>query len=113
MRVFVGIQISDEIKREIIDWQKVHSEFPVRWIEGKNLHVTLVPPWYEEDIGSIIEKLKSIQTSRFEIQFEKIFFGPPREPRMIWVSGKVIQELLNLQKNLYSVLRKTPEKREF
>ena len=59
MRIFVGIPISQELQGRILEWEDKHQEpifknqtnsknqisNPIRCVAGKNLHVTLAPPW--------------------------------------------------------------------
>lgn len=115
-RVFVGIKINDDLSREIVSWQKKQINKNVRWIIENNLHLTLVPPWYEEDIEGVKDYLDKLELnlSPFEILFERILFGPTiRDPRLIWVQGPIPSEVLNLKRRIEENLGIIPEKREF
>lgn len=87
----------------------------VRWLAGKNLHITLVPPFYVDD--QELHKVKNaLQTVRgfgvFEISFSRVAFGPNlRQPRLIWAEGETPKEMPNLQKKIYEIFGKEPEKR--
>jgi 2'-5' RNA ligase len=52
-RVFVAIRASRKLQEEVAAWVSSHAKLPVRWISPENLHITLVPPWYEEDTKRI------------------------------------------------------------
>ncbi len=124
MRIFVGIPLSEELRGRVLEWEgqhrfdlsalRLHSgHLPspgekgntVRWVEPKNLHVTLVPPLdfarglRPSDIEGIIKKLETVKHQPFEIRFDKISFGPNvREPRMVWASGNAGEEIKKLKK---------------
>ncbi|OGM27723.1 hypothetical protein A2962_02595 [Candidatus Woesebacteria bacterium RIFCSPLOWO2_01_FULL_39_61] len=73
LRVFVGIKISQKLKKEITNWQALHKRLAVRWIEEDNIHLTLVPPWYvhSNEVENIIRDLEMVknQTQPFIIQY--------------------------------------------
>lgn len=122
-RVFVGLSISEKLQQEILDWEKGFLNLPVRWLKEKNLHITLVPPWYvdstsspqEENLERIKNQLQIVAGSGlFEIDFSKVTFGPdPRQPRLIWAAGETPKELLNLRQRIHQVLNREEEKRPF
>lgn len=103
--------MSEKLQREIIEWEKQFSDLPVRWLVGKNLHITLVPPWYEENLEKIEKLLKQVKSSgSIDLKFERVTFGPdPRRPRLIWAEGEVPPKLLALQQKLQEILEKEPE----
>jgi len=119
-RIFVAILISPKLQKEIItwenQWQSASRKMPVRWLAEKNLHLTLIPPWYEDDIDQITKILKTFsgKTVPYEIKFDKVTFGPdPSIPRLIWAEGKTPPEIINLKSQLEKILLKQPEKRPF
>ncbi|MDP2630697.1 MAG: RNA 2',3'-cyclic phosphodiesterase [Candidatus Uhrbacteria bacterium] len=115
-RIFVAIPISDELQQEIERWEQSFQKFPARWLLGKNLHITLVPPWYEEDIDGVIKKLSSIEMAhdRFVFDFFRVAYGPSvREPRLIWAEGETPSQLLALKENIERALNIEPEHRPF
>jgi 2'-5' RNA ligase len=119
MRIFVGIPMSEELRGRVSVWRQnfqfphlrqgfggqAISNFQTRWVELKNLHVTLVAPWAEEDIERVKRLLRSARNDRevepfeIEIRFDNISFGPNiREPRMVWASGQAGEEIKKLKK---------------
>lgn len=118
-RLFVAIPISENLKKEIINFQRKFSKLNVRWLYGKNLHITLIPPWYEENVENIKTALKKIKESKnkivsIKLLFEKVAFGPdPRAPRLIWAEGQTPQSIIILKKELEQILLKEPENRPF
>lgn len=107
MRLFVAVPISENLQNEILEWEKSHQNLPVRWLKGKNLHITLIPPWEEENIEKIRATLKTFENKigRFGIEFDKMEYGPHgREPRLIWAEGKPPKILLDLKGKLELLL---------
>lgn len=115
-RIFVAIPISPELQAKIRKWTKKISALPVRWLAGKNLHITLVPPWYEENAVGVVEKLKLLVMGvrPFEIRFERVTFGPdPRRPRLIWAQGKTVSQITELRARIIDALGAKEEERPF
>lgn len=112
-RIFAAIPISPSLQREILSWEKEYAIPEVRWLAGKNLHITLVPPWHETNCEEAIRRLKKIEGSGgIEIEFRDVSYGPAsKEPRLIWTSGNTPQELLNLKKKTESIFGRKNEYR--
>lgn len=115
-RVFLAIKISDGLGKEIELWQKKFKHLSVRWITKKNLHITLVPPWYEQDIEAVQKLLRNAnaQINPFWVSFTKVRFGPnSRPPRLIWAEGKTPTQIVALKTSLEKVLGKIPQRKEY
>lgn len=103
--------LSERLQGEIESWRAKYGHLPVRWLVGKNLHITLVPPWYEEDIQGVIDKLNRAGEgfAPFDVLFEKVEFGPdPRQPRLIWAEGEAPKELIELRQRVEDALMQEP-----
>lgn len=113
-RIFIGIKIGSDLGKEVRSWSEGHAKkINVRWTKDKNLHITLVPPWYE-DAEKVIEKLRDleIKVKPFEISFESIEFGPdPKGPRLIWAKGKKPKEVDYLERYLAEMLKKKAQRK--
>lgn len=125
-RIFIAIPISEKLQQEILSWEEKYKKLlvvskvepPVRWLAGKNLHITLIPPWYADNNGikNLKLKIKDSMTSLkpFKIQFEKVTYGPdPRRPRLIWTEGPTPKGLPELKAKLEKALDQKQEKRLF
>lgn len=115
-RVFLALPISERLQGEIQTWEQQFKNIPVRWLKGKNLHLTLIPPWEENNIGKLIEALKreELRIGSFEINLNRVSFGPnPREPRLIWAEGQTPPQLLQLKSSLEQTLGFRPDPRPF
>ena len=112
-RVFVAIPLSTDLQEQASLIEDKLAHLPVRWLTGKNLHITLVPPWEEPDTFAAIKLLDNLQgLGTFDIKLDHIALGPqPREPRLIWTRGQAPQELLDLKAAAEKVFGKTSEQR--
>ncbi len=109
-RIFIAINLPEEIKKRLTFYQSKWPELPIRWIKPENLHITLAFLGYLTD-QELLEVLKisrevSQRYKPFSIILNKICYGPPKKmpPRMIWVEGEKSQELGKLQKDLENSL---------
>lgn len=115
-RLFVGIPASGELRRSVLEW---HGEFhflPVRRTPQENLHITLVPPFYESDYRKIAEKLKIAAGAArgFVFRFGQVVYGPdPKVPRLIWAEGETPEELAALRRAIFTGLGLRPDRRPF
>lgn len=123
-RIFFAVSVSEDLQKEILKWQKKYlgsqpsfakaTEGKIRWLAGKNLHITLIPPWYTGDVESVIKKLKNLEIKSFNIEFNRVTYGPdPKRPRLIWAEDKAPKGILELKSRLEEILDKKPEKRPF
>lgn len=109
-RLFVAIPLSLALREEILVWsrqQKLRA-LPVRWIAGKNLHLTLVPPWYEDDLAHAKRSLARLHgiVPPFTIVLRKVRYGPePRHPRLIWAEGDPSPSLRTLKDRAEEVFK--------
>jgi 2'-5' RNA ligase len=121
-RVFIALPISKNLKIKIEKWRDEFIKLPVRFIPAENLHITLVPPWYEENVKKVINKLEDPHFARkikgrllpLSIHLKKARLAPSSsQPRLIWLEGETPQALLELKKEIEKILNKKPEKRNF
>ena len=104
-RVFIAINLPEDIKRSLAPFQKMWSDIPVKWVRPENLHITLEFLGYVKD-EELVEIFKNTQEitlkhSVFDINLTKICYGPlNKPPRMIWAVGEESKELSSLKKDL-------------
>jgi 2'-5' RNA ligase len=116
VRLFVALPIAEPLEREAARWAERHSELPVRWLAGKNLHITLVPPWEAPDARAATAALRAVRgIGPFAYRLEHIAFGPdPRAPRLIWAEGKSVPGALReLELRTGAALGHEPARRAF
>ena len=115
-RIFVALGVLEELQKEISLWQKKRADWPVRWVNGENLHITLVSPWYEKNIDAIISALEKLEGkfAPFQIQFNRIEFGSdPSHPRLIWTAGEAPSEMIVLKDKIDTALGKKSGRQSF
>lgn len=108
-RVFIAINLPEEVKRKLIEIQQKWADLPARWTKRNSLHLTLIFLGYmsDEELYRVCEITKKVAKSHqpFFINFNRILFGPPgKSPRMIWVEGEKSKELVNLKQDLENSL---------
>ena len=122
-RIFIAINLPEDIKRELSKYQDKWPELPAKWTAKDNLHITLefLGDLTDEELGEVCMVVKEVvvKHNSFNISLNKILYGPPKKipPRMIWVEGKGSKELsslkTDLQKSLLETVRFAPETRVF
>jgi 2'-5' RNA ligase len=108
-RIFIAINLSDRIKKRIVEVTQKWAGLPVRWTKKDNLHITLVFIGYvdNEEMLEICQTVQRIgqKSQSFEIKLKQVCFGPPnKEARMIWLQGEINQNLSELKNNLEEAL---------
>lgn len=113
-RLFIALPVTGDIAEAINGFKYTHN-LPVRWTQESDLHITLVPPWYDtnEKLKTKSEKLRTIKSEKFEIHLKEIVFAPPKRPRLIWATGETPQGLISLKNKLELVPGFKPEGRPF
>ena len=105
-RVFIAINLPDNIKKQISSYKNKWQELPAKCIDFDNIHITLefLGNITSEELGKVCMAIKEIaeKHSSFDIIFKKVVYGPPKKvpPRMIWVQGESSKELSFLKNDL-------------
>ncbi|PIQ06660.1 MAG: RNA 2',3'-cyclic phosphodiesterase, partial [Candidatus Nealsonbacteria bacterium CG18_big_fil_WC_8_21_14_2_50_37_10] len=98
-RIFIAVNLPEDIKKKLIDYQAKWPELPIRWTKKENLHITLIFIGYtnDEELLEVLKITKEVaqRNNSFSINLNKICYGPPKKmpPRMIWVEGEKSIEL--------------------
>lgn len=122
-RVFVAINLPQEIKKELFSYSEKWPELPAKWTEKDNLHITLefLGALTDEEVGEVCVIVKDVATrhSSFSLNLNQILYGPPKKtpPKMVWAEGEKSEELSLLREDLENSLtekvRFVPENRVF
>jgi 2'-5' RNA ligase len=117
MRVFIGLDIPDEIRSRIGEYmQRVRERAPdARWVRTESLHVTLkfVGEISEGRVVAIQEALGQVKAQSFEIEFRNVgFFPNPRSARVFWIGIHASDALLRLAATIEEKLEKLGIARE-
>ena len=122
-RVFVAINLPEEIKREIFAYSEKWPELPAKWTAKDNLHITLefLGPITDIEIGEVCLAVKAVaeRHNSFPLNMNQVLYGPPKKmpPKMVWAEGEKSKDLAELREDLENALtervRFVPEKRSF
>jgi len=122
-RIFIAINLPEEIRRELKKYELRWSELPAKWTSKDNLHITLefLGNLTDEEIGHVCFVVKEVARLHlsFAIDLKKVIYGPIDKfpPRMVWVEGEKSKELsalkTSLQNKLLEKVRFRPEERVF
>ena len=90
MRIFIGIDLDDEIREKIARFlEGVRGFAPdVRWVRPESLHVTLkfIGEQKLEQVAAITERLQRVEGDKVDIRFAGFgFFPTAKAPRVFWV----------------------------
>jgi 2'-5' RNA ligase len=122
-RVFIAINLPEEIKRELARYEAKWLELSAKWTAKDNLHITLefMGGLTDEEIGEVCFTVKEIAESHssFSIDLKKVLYGPEGKfpPRIIWAEGEKSPELsqlkTDLQARLLEKVRFRPDEKSF
>ena len=124
IRIFIAIQLPDEVKKNIVELtnELKQTETAVKWVEEKNLHITLKFLGWVEDrkIDNVVELATkaSAGIGSFKARFEGIgTFPPGKTPRVVWAGvAEGCDKLTKLANKLEEILSDAgyrSEEREF
>lgn len=105
-RIFIAINLPEEIKKKLLVYQSKWPELPIRWIKKDNIHITLFFLGYisNEDVLEACKTTKEVALRHkpFSINLTRICYGPPKKmpPRMIWAEGEKSEEFGALRDDL-------------
>ena len=109
-RLFIALPVEGSLRDEALAWQAGHVGWPVSWLSGDHLHITVVAPWFETEVDKVINKLDDFAKTphqSFFIDFFKVVFGPNRQaPRLVWAEGNPPRSLLKLKDDLEIALNR-------
>lgn len=134
-RIFIAINLPDDIKRELAKYQEKWSrsqgdrgssawsgpELPAKWTAKDNLHITLefLGDLTDQELADVCKVAAEVAKRHkpFSITLNKVLYGPPKKlpPRMVWLEGEKSDKLADLkqdlQESLLEAVRFAPEKR--
>jgi len=109
-RVFIAINLPEEIKQELSRYYSRWLELPAKWTPKENLHITLefLGNLTDIEIAEVCKIIGEVVKNHgcFQINLNKILYGPPKKmpPRMVWVEGEKSKELTELKNDLQGYL---------
>jgi 2'-5' RNA ligase len=122
-RVFVAINLPEDIKKTLSKYQEKYPEIPAKWVDKNNLHITLefLGDLTDIEIADVCKIVNDITKNHnsFSVDLKDISYGPlgKMPPKMVWVKGEGSKEMLDLkkdlQKNLLEAVRFRPDGKNF
>jgi 2'-5' RNA ligase len=122
-RIFIAINLPEEVKRELSVYSEKWPELPAKWTNKDNLHITLefLGDLTDQEIGDVclIVKEVSLRHKSFDLEIKQIGYGPKDKvpPKMVWAEGEKSKELADLKQDLQNSLMQKisfiPEDRTF
>ncbi|MBZ1356341.1 MAG: RNA 2',3'-cyclic phosphodiesterase [Candidatus Nealsonbacteria bacterium] len=108
---FIAVNLPKELKENLRKHQSYWPEIPAKWIDGKNLHLTLLflgqlPDKKIEECKEIIKNITD-QAKPLDLVIEEISYGPPNGYSFIWANVKKTKELVELRELLEEKIAKT------
>lgn len=97
-RVFIAINLPDNIKKELAGYENKWPELPCRWTKPENLHITLEFLGYisDDELLKVFREAGGTASGHkfFTVKLNKICYGPigKMPPRMVWAVGERIEE---------------------
>lgn len=117
MRIFVGIDLDDEIRTKIARLLAGVCGFApdARWVRPESLHITLkfIGEQKPEQVAAITERLQFVKGKSAEIRFAGYgFFPTAKAPRVFWIGIQAGPELVELASSVDSALAELQIPRE-
>lgn len=117
-KVFININIPNQIKRRLTNSCEKWQELPVKWLKTENLHITLFFLGYiDNDVTiDVCKKIHEVVSNieLFDLEFEKIKLMPNAEnPQEFQVVGKsseklrILCELIEKKLGIFTTSKKT------
>ena len=116
MRIFIGIDLDDEIRTKIARFlDGVRGFVPdARWVRPESLHITLkfVGEQKSEQVEAISDRLRRVEGSAIDIRLGGHgFFPTAKAPRVFWIGIQAGPELAALASNKNSTEKTGEAKR--
>ena len=99
MRLFIGIEIPDQLKKKISEIQDKFKDFSIKFVETKNLHFCLrfLCEVDESKVDSIKEVIDKIGLNPFSIHIKGLGVFPDMDYiRVVWLGVEDSKDLVNL-----------------
>lgn len=113
-RVFIAINLPEDIKNILVSFQDKYPQLPARWVNKENIHITLNFLGNLDD-NQLLETINTVKEvvsnhSPFLLRIKKVVFGPPKKipPRFVWAETESTKELSSFQVELEEKLFRMP-----
>ena len=123
MRIFVAINLTDEVRRRLYagvgDLRA--ADFPIRWVPPENIHLTLkflgeVPPEDVDEVGAALREALA-GAKAFDLRVAGLgAFPSRRNPRVVWAGvdgGRQLEDVHERVEGALALLGYAKEERAF
>lgn len=103
MRIFIAIELPEQVKTYLFELQKKIKGVKARWVAKKNLHLTLnfVGEIQEDKVDKIKSILKTIKQDKFQASLSEIGFFPNSNlVKVVWVGLEPRKTILQLAQKI-------------
>jgi RNA 2',3'-cyclic 3'-phosphodiesterase len=102
MRLFIAIDLPQEVKDYLFNVQKEFKQAKVAWVSKKNLHITLkFLGDVEEDKVEQVREAINVSSKKITVSLGNLGFFPSEStPQVIWVSVEPEDEVVQLQQKI-------------
>jgi 2'-5' RNA ligase len=109
-RIFITINLPDEIKRELLSYEKRWKNLHVKWTNFYKMHITVSflgevnKKGFEEIL--LAAKKTASEIKPFDMRLDRIILGPdPVQARMFWVTVFIDANLMKLKRDMEQNLK--------
>lgn len=104
-KIFISINIREKDKKKLSRRIEKWLKFPIKWNKEENFHITILFLGHisDDSVKEICDCVREAtkKSDIFDLEFNQISLGPTKEnPRMVWLTGKISEELRILQENI-------------
>lgn len=106
MRVFVGVPITEELKKKILPFQKeiLSSGADVKLVSPEQLHFTLKFLGEIKDVNNVVLKLRELRKKKFSVEVKDVgVFPSEKVVHVVW-AGSESEEFVSLVKAVQDAL---------
>ena len=91
-RIFVAINLPENIKGKLLSYKEKWPELPVKWTKKENLHITLffLGNIFEKELMNVLKETQefALKTSPFIVKLDKISYFPNKQrAKYIFATG--------------------------
>ena len=120
-RIFIAINLPDDIKRTLLSYEKRWRNLHIRWTNFYKMHITVefLGEVNRSGLDAILAAAENtaMETKPFEIRLDKLVLGPDLvQARMFWATIYIDSYLMRFKNLMDENLKQNnfiPEEREF
>ena len=101
-RIFVAINLPEEIRRELLSYERRWKNLHIKWTNFYNLHITLefLGEVNRPELNKILQAVEktALEIKPFDIKLDKIVLGPDSaQAKMLWVTVCVDDQIMKIK----------------